>query len=362
MPRSRPLATLLVASILGVAAPARAVDVSGTLITSYADRQGGTGLTAGTSNNQFRLVQANLRLTDDFTEYNRYGISITSGQGAALTISEAWTEMSGLPYDGAITLGRFYKPLAAPLQTVGLSYSALMFHSNPVIGAKLGMEYYPWRWEAGVVNNYDLSATGAIISNSTAFSRPIPTPSVEPSQTREAYAFLGWRDGGEWGSLDLTANYAYGKFSRRDQAVLDGIAGLLPAPHRNRSDRYLMEFSADYTYGPWRLNGDYARTREGRLDETVYNVDGSYRIGKANFIIGYDRLQNNANIRPLEVPATWERDRLTYGINYELTSNLQLALEYEHNREDITNVTPDRRNVRDGIPNDGIIFQMMASF
>ncbi|MEK8023919.1 MAG: porin [Candidatus Hydrogenedentota bacterium] len=354
--------TFALAAILTIlASPTMALDINGNLIVEYRNREGGTGLIAGTQHDQFRLVQTTLRLTHDFTDYNRFGASITSGQGGAVAVTEGWAELGGLPYNGVLTLGRFYKPLAAPYQTVGLSYPALLFHTNPVLGAKVGMDFYPWRWEVGLVNNYDLSLTGTTISNSPAMARPIVVAGAG-EHIKEVYSYLGWRDGGSWGSLDASAGFSYGSFNIRDRALFNTIAGFVPGSQNDRSDRYLYEFSADYTYGPYRVSGDYARSREGRFAMTVYNVTGGYRWGKYNFLVGYDHLTNNANVRLTSTPATWERDRVTYGINYEWHPNVTLALEYEDNREDITTVSAERRQAKDGIENDGLVFQINASF
>jgi hypothetical protein len=359
------------------AVEARAVEVGGTLITEYRDRTGQNqngafstpSIAAGTTNGQFRMVQTNIRLTHDLSEMNHFGAAVTSG-GGALVISEAWLQADGLPYDGTITVGRFYKPLGSPLQTVGLSYPALLFHTAPVLGIKTGMEYYPWRWEIGFVNNNPFSATGSVISNSAAFGRP---QAAINSNNKEIYGFLGWRDGGEWGALDVNIGYTYGEMSAADRAVIQGLTTLpLGAGPRileraigaQESRRDLLDIALDYTYGPWRLYGEYAVANEGVLRLTAYNVSGSYRTGKFNWIVGHDRLSNNANNRVLNVPASWGRGRWSYSVAWEYHPQLTFQLEYEQNAEDLTSAGVGRTAGlrRRAVDNDAVILQAVASF
>jgi hypothetical protein len=365
------------AACLFVATGAGAVEIGGTLITEYRDRTGqnqnGAGSTpsiaVGTTHGQFRMVQTNLRLTHDLSEMNHFGAAITTG-GGALALSEAWLQAEGLPYDGSITVGRFYKPLGAPLQTVGLSYPALLFHTAPVLGIKTSMEYYPFRWEVGMANNNPFSATGSVISNSAAFGRPLAAINTN---NKEVYGFLGWRDGGEWGALDVNIGYTYGEMSATDRAVLQGLTtlpfGAGPriferAIGAQESHRDLLDVAVDYTYGPWRVNGEYAVANEGILKLTTYNLTGSYRTGDFNWVVGYDRLKNNATNRVLNVPASWGRERWSYSVAWEYRPQLTFQLEYEQNAEDLTSVAAGTTSGlrRRAVENDAVILQCVASF
>lgn len=351
--------------ILGIVATVSAqaaekLEIGGVLITEYRDRQGGNGLAAAvmqtnTQHGQFRFVQANINLREQLSDYTRFAATMVTSGGGPI-ISEGWLEFAGFPYDGVFTLGRFYKPLGAPVQTANLSIPALMFHASPVVGMKLGMEYYPWLWEIGVVNNNALSSTGTFISNSRAFARPATPGVFAATNDKEIYAMLGWRDGGEWGSLDVHGILTEGEMSQADQNLLNGLA-IISSP-REGGRRRSWDFAADYQYGPWRVYGEYVLDDEGRLSQHVWNAGASYRVGKFNYAIGYDRLTNNTSIRPMFLPESWERKRYTGSVTYDYTNNLQFLLEYEHGVE-FMDVTP---YTNDGLDNDAVIFQVMASF
>lgn len=337
--------------ILTFVPSAQALDIGGSVVINYRDREGTLGLTNNAGNGGFNLSQTSIRLSHDFSDWKRMGVTLTSSGGAE-AVSEGWLALGGLPYYGEMTIGRFYKPLGAPVQTLGLSYPALLFHTSPVLGAKVNMEYYPWSWELGVANNNPFSATGSVISGSTAFGRPIAALNTS---NKEVYGFLRWRDGGEWGALDVNAGYTFGEFSRTDLATLTALNVLLDS--RGRSDRHLAELAADYTYGPFRVFGQYAQALEGPLNLTTWNVSGSYRMGKFNYTIGYDELDNNLRNRPVGTPASWARERITYNVTWELHPSLQLALEYEDNEERITG----NPQIQD-LPNNAVTLQVLAVF
>jgi hypothetical protein len=336
-----------------VATPARALEFGGALITEFIDRQGsqgGSGLIANHEHGQFRLTQFSLNLAHDLSKFNRLGATLSTS-GANITVNEAWMRFSGVPYDGAVTVGRFYKPLGAPLMNVGLSYPALLFHSAPVTGMKVDMNYYPWRWEVGFVNQNAFSERGSVISGSIAFGRP--AQNLVTTHRKEGYVFLGWRDGGGWGSLDLNATYSIGEFIPADQTILNGL-GIVTQP-RNERTRNLLDLAADYTYGPVRIYGEYAVANEGKLNLRAWNVNGSYRIDKYLLTIGYDKLDNNAVNRLFATPASWERKRVSYGVTWEYRPQLKFDLFYENNKEFLTNWTQDLRN-------NAVIFQTTALF
>jgi len=338
---------------------AEAVDINGTLLLEYEDREGGTGLIQNTQNQSLGIAQVDLRLTQELSEFNR-AFARLSSSGGNVRITEGWLSFGGLPYDGTVTAGQFFKPLGAPVQHSGLSYPALLFHTSAVQGIKLSAEYYPWRGEIGVVNNNPFSQRGTTISSSSAFGRPLASTAL-PRNTgaREGYAFFGWQDGGTWGSLDVNVTGTYGKFSQTDMNLLDSLNILAPNPP-HKGNRRGLDVSADYIYGPARLNGEYAVFKEGKLSLTAWNISGSWRQGKFNWIIGYDHLANNAAARPINVPASWMRRRVSYATTYEFNSSLQFRLQYEQNREEISGTANfgDHR----GIPNDGITAQVKYTF
>lgn len=335
--------------------PAAAVDIHGTLLAEYEEREGGTGLIANTEHATLGIAQVDLRFTQEFSDVNRL-MARFSSSGGNLNVTEAWMNFGGFPYDGSMTIGRFFKPLGAPLQHSGLSYPALLFHTSAVQGLKFNAEYYPWRGEIGVANNNPFSAQGSRIGGSRAFGHPLPSTAL-PQNTHEleVYFFGGWQDGGAWGSLDVNFTGTYGSFSRADANVLNGLNIIQGA---DKSDRKGIDFSADYIYGPARFNGEYATFDEGKLTLTAWNISTSYRTGPFNWIIGYDRLDNNAEQRPLNVPASWERRRVSYAATYEYNAALQLRLQLEQNKEYITGTD----NFHQGIPNDGVTFQVKYVF
>ncbi len=355
-------------AMVAVLTPAsRALDVGGSLIVQYNDREGsvaGSTSLARQVNGQFDLTQMNLRLQQDLSDYNRAYASVTSTLGNVVQLNEGWLQFGGLPYEGSLTVGRFYKPLGAPLQTVGLSYNALLFHAAPVLGLKAGMEYYPWRWEAGFVNNNPLNAAGTTISGSTAFARPLVGPVGTVTNNKEGYLFLGWRDGGDWGALDVNVLGTVGEMTRQDNALVhNGNLGLtlFRLGVQDEKLRYQGEVAVDYTYGPYRVSGHYSYAKEGPLQLNVYNVTGSYRYGSFNWIAGFDQLKNNFDFRPFSFPASWNRKRVSLGCLYELTQQVQFQLEYEINREEITHRMPDASQEK-GVLNDGVTLQTLVTF
>lgn len=336
--------------LFSVSPQAKAVDINGTILLDYEARDNDVQIVASRQNDGFRVAQTNLRLSHDFSEWNRALVSVIGG-GQALTLNEAWMSFGGLPYSGELVAGRFFKPLGAPLQTAGLSFPAILFHSSPVTGMKVGMENYPWRWEGGVASTNPLTATGGLIGGTTVFGRPAATIT---GHQKEIYGFIGWRDGGTWGSLDITGTYTHGKMTQADMATLNAV-NIFPTRTGNESTRRILDFSADYTYGPWRLYGEYVQADEGKLQLTTYNIAGSRRLGDFNLTLGFDRLKNNATNRPLNVPASWHRDRITYGVEYEFSPRIRIRAEYEANDEEMTSVT------RQGISNDAFRVQAVAS-
>ncbi len=360
-------AVLCLAAVMVLATSSTAVGplkVSGSLITEYRDREGGTYgipavMQANTAHGQFRLVQTSLKFRSELTDYSRAQFTMVSSGGAAPVISEGYLEWAGLPYDGLLTLGRFYKPNGAPLETINLSYPALMFHTGSVVGLKSSFEFYPWRTEIGLVNNSALSQTGTFLSNTRAFGRPTRTGAGGNATTnnKEIYAMVGWRDGGEWGSLDVNFTWTEGHISRADRDLLRGLNILAPGINEHTRRRYLGSV-VDYQYGPWRAYGEYITADEGPLDLKVWNLGASYRVGKFNYALGYDRLDNNTIARPMNLPESWRRKRYTAGATYDYQSNMQFALVYERNYE-FFDRTPSEK---DGLDNDAIIFQIVTSF
>lgn len=362
---ARLAAVALAVSALSITALAAGpLRINGTLITEYRDREGGTNeipavMQANTQHGQFRLVQMSLRFRYDLNDYTRTQFTASSSGGAAPIVSEGYLEWAGLPYEGLLTLGRFYKPNGAPLQTLNLSYPALMFHTGSVVGAKTSFEFYPWRMEVGIVNNSALSQTGTFLSNTRAFGRPTGAGAGGNATTnnKEIYAMLGWRDGGDWGSLDVNFTWTEGHMSQADRDLLRGLNILEPGAREEQHRRYLGTV-ADYQYGPWRVYGEYIAADEGALGMKVYNIGASYRHGRFNYVLGYDRLDNNTVARPMNLPESWRRKRYTAGLTYDYSSNIQFSAVYEWNTEFFDKLP----FTKDGLDNDAIVAQIVTSF
>lgn len=358
-----PAFALACALLLPAPAPAAGpLTIGGALILEYADRAGGNDgiaavMQAGRQHGQMRLSQLSLNFHYPLTDYARTQFTAVSGGGAAPVISEVWLEWQGLPYDGFLTIGRFYKPNGAPLQTANLSYPALMFHAATVVGVKAAFEYYPWRTEVGVVNNNDLRNNGAMLSNTRAFARTSPpgAAGLAGSNNKEVYAMIGWRDGGDWGSLDVNVTGTFGHIREADQNVFQPFVA---RGINNEEDRANLDVVVDYQYGPWRLYGEYVLSDEGPLDLRVWNVGGSYRHGRVNYALGYDRLENNTSVRPKSNPESWRRKRYTASATYDYTSDIQFILEVERSFE-FYDVTPFEK---DGLDNDAVVAQIVTRF
>lgn len=332
-----------------------AVEIGGAGIVEYAEAQGSVsnGLIANTEHGRIRFVQGTLTFSDQWSNDFR-GFTRVNVAGNGLSISEAWVAYDGLPYDGTLTIGQFYKPQGEPLLTATLTFPALLYHTPTWKGVKADFERGAWTWEAGVVDNNPLSAAGTVIGNTFAFSRPNPNANLQDNAF-DVYGHLGWRAGGEWGSLVLGGEYTYGRMTRADRDLIKAM-GIVN--ERGSKNRHVASALADYTYGPFRLFGEYVSAVEGDLRLTTYNISGAYRWGKAEFLLGYDRLKNNNLVMPFNLQASWERKRWQLGGTYEYTPNIQIQALYEFNRETISTLAvPD-----EGIPNDQFILQTVVAF
>ncbi|MBL4888823.1 MAG: hypothetical protein JKX97_02240 [Candidatus Lindowbacteria bacterium] len=339
-------------------ADAEVLKLNGSMIVSYSDRQGGVGLRNNEGNNTIKMSQFSMSLSKELSEFTKLATRFSTS-GRSLNVTEGYLRFSGLPQDGVVTIGQFYKPLGAPIQTAGLSYPALMFHSAAVQGVKAGFEFYPLRWELGFVNNNPLASNASSISASSAFGRPLPSATTPlNTNSKEGYAFFGWRDGGIWGSLDLNIGFTYGQLSQTDRTTIDNLGIFTDlVSHKNRR---VFDAAADYMKGPFRIYGEYVKAHEGNLTIVTYNIGTAYRIGKVNWIAGYDLVKNNTEFRNLDVPAAWHRRRLSFGVTVEASSRLQLRGFYEQNWENIDGGS-DFDNLEKGIPNDAVILQAVLS-
>lgn len=353
-------------ALLVVAVPASAINLSGSMTVEYRDRAGGSGLITNYGHSYIRFSQASLKAVHEYNDDLEAAIRLAF-TGSASSVSEAWFEFKNLPCDGGITIGQFYRPRGAPVELSGQSFAVSLFHSAPVRGVRARFAKYPWRFEFGGHNANALSATGASIGNSTAFGRPLGASG--DSHQKEVYGHLGWADGGVWGSLDLGAMIRYGKMTRTGQSTIEGLEIITTSP--DLSKRLGIDIAGDYMYGPWRISGEYSRHLDGRLRQTAYSGAIARRFDDIGFlrnpivVLQHDRYSNNATNRPLAVPGSWHRNRVLYGIRGDWnpdgkwTPKMQFRIEYEHNREKITGTEPF---TVDGIPNDGIIAQIVASF
>lgn len=353
------------ALVVAFSSQAPALDLTGSAVFEYSDREGGTALNQNEANGRIRFTQAVLGFNEHFTGSHQAYVSL-SVAGNAVRLSEAWWAFGGLPYQGTLSLGQFQKPGGAPLLTSNLTFPALMFHTPTVLGAKLAMERDVWNWELGLVDHNPLSAVGTTIAGSAGFSRPSAQAGLNSDNSRELYGHLGWFGGGEWGSLVLATTVTHGRFTAADRALVSGL-GILD---RNLRDVYRSTtrntalVSADYTRGYWRVFGEYAYDQEGDLDIRTWNASLARRIGDLELVLGYDDLHNNAVNRPTNIPASWWRNRTSFSANYAITPSFSVSGIYEYNRENLTpgTVVTALRRPDNGIPNDGFILQATAGF
>ena len=346
------LAVCLILSAVNVGA----LDINGTFLHGYSDREGASYLLPGEFHGEFENPTGSLSLTHYATDGIITKARINASAGA-LTIAEAWLSFDGLPYHGELTVGRFQKPLGEPLLTLGLTYPGLLFHTSSVTGAKVSMGRGLWNWEIGVANANPLTAVGTVISGSPAFGRPIPPGIVMPEHLKEYYASLSRRFGGEWGSLNMNLMYTGGKLLRQDATLLATISlfDIIP-PDYTRQE---WDFAADYTYGDYRLFGEYAAAELGALTLRTYNISAARKWRDWEFVAGWDWLATNAALRPPSVPASWDRERFTLAANWQFTDQVKIMTQYEFNQEVLSGQSYPGRS---GLPNDGIAAQIGVGF
>ena len=114
--------------------------------------------------------------------------------------------------------------------------------------------------------------TGASIGDASVLARPIANPN---GNNRRGFGHLGYQNGGEWGSVDLSTNYYYSKLSRADITTMNGTGMYRANNGENRHE--VLEFSGDYLYGPYRVYGQWVDATEGHLEQNAWEVAGSYR-------------------------------------------------------------------------------------
>lgn len=317
--------------------------VFGDLIVSYRDLAGGQYVNRDTDG--FHFDQADLGLkhqfTDDVSGYTR--LSMT---GNGVSIDEAYIRMEGLPYDGSLTMGRFYKPLGAPIPLASLSFPAIMLHSAPELGLKVNLAMNPVSFEAGLVNGNPLTAPslGGLVAGSPVMTNANPPNILDIDNARDVYTRLEVNFGEDWGSLTAGATYTAGELS---SAELDGLNrggslefGLFPTtPPRLSHRREHLDFDLDYQKGPVRIFSEYVDAQDGRLRRKIFSTAGSYvffyTTGAVTATLGYDVLNLNAERRLVSQPQTWNRHRVSMSLEWQPNEALSMQAEYDFNREDV---------------------------
>lgn len=366
-------AALLVLAIL--AASAGAVEIHGNLITDFRDgerQMDATGWQATTQNGQFRLTTVSLIATHDFNDYMRGLFRTSNFRGGAMSVPEAWLAFDGLPWNGTFSMGRFFTPGGEPLPVIGVSIPTAVYRSQAVNGLKFHFEPTTnWRTEFGLTNLNALNLKGAVVGDAYVISRP--TQNTIGSNLKQYYGQLGYQNGGAWGSLDLSAAYYGGRISQADINTLNGtsipsnnIPGNIDRKHR------VVDLSADYLYGRYRIYGQWIRGFEGDFRQTTWETAGSIQTGSLTWTLSYGRLHNNAVKRgvndstgnnPVTTAGnsgngvTWNRERLIYSLGWAMNPAITMTLEYEHNREFVGIM-----NNNNPVPNNVFGVQLNASF
>lgn len=332
----------LAAALLSVpgTAPASGVRTTfhGDVIMSYSD----------VANNQIpnqdaehlRIDEADLgmlhQINDRTTAYFRIAMSPGS-----FSLSEAWLKFEGLPWEGAVTIGKFYRPLGASIPLSNLSFPALTLHSYPELGIKVSVFRDPIGFEVGYVNGYLLSplASSARIAGTPVISN---SNSTILDNKRDWYGRLYVVRGEDWGSLTMGMTYLGGRLPPEEIDALNpgGALNLFLFNTTNfEDDRQHLSFDADYQTGPWRVYGEYAHARDGRLQRSMYSIAGSYsfypRIGAVTTTLGFDKLDIHDQVIRLRNPMSWDRERTSFTVAWWPTESISVQMEFDLNKENV---------------------------
>ncbi len=343
-----PLAFLLAVS-LAAGTPGQVVarnvrtSLHGDLILSYVDIANNqvTNLDA----ESFRVDQADLglhhQLNDVSVGYLR--LAITPG---AMSLSEAYVKFDGLPWQGAITLGKFYRPLGAPVPLSNLTYPQLMVHAYPEIGVKTSFFRDPIGIEVGVVNGYSLApaslsarvAGTPVLSNANASAS---FPDID--NNRNWYGRLSSNVGEDWGSLTVGMTYLGGRLPAQEVDALNPGGRFDFGLFRRTNfedDRQHLSYDIDYQYGPWRAYGEFLKARDGRLRRDIWNVAGSYtfypRCGMITTTLGWDKLDIKDQEIRINNPMSWDRSRASFTVAWWPTEAIQVQAEFDLNHENVS--------------------------
>lgn len=343
-----PIAMLL-AALFAVGVPGQVVarnvrtSVHGDIILSYASIQ--NNQVTNLDGESFRIDQADLglhhRLNDIALAYVR--LAITPG---SVTPSEAYLKLEGLPWNGAVTLGKFYRPLGASIPLSNLSFPQLMVHAYPEIGVKATLLGDPVGFEVGVTNGYALApaATSARVAG-TAVLANANTVGMFPDvdNNRNWYGRIALNRGEDWGSLTLGMTYLAGRLPAQEVDALNPGGrfdfGLFRTADL-QDNRQHLSYDLDYQYGPWRLFGEFVEARDGRLRRDIYSAAGSYtfypRCGMITTTIGWDKLDIKDQVPRIQQTMSWDRQRTSFTVSWWPEEMIQVQAEYDWNYESIT--------------------------
>ena len=341
------------ALILTFATSAPKTTIFGDVITSWSDYGHG----------QYTLVDAEGMSFDQadlglYTYFNSWvdGYARLTLTGSSSSISEAYLKMKGLPHDVSITIGKFYKPFGAPIPLASLSFPAILLHSSPEYGLKLNLSLGSFDYEVGVVNGNPIVPLlySTTIAGSYALTTGNPPTGLEIDNNKDYYGRIAWVKGEDWGSLTLGATYTGGHLSRFE---INGLNRFVPNNLQlfksidYSSPRSQLSFDLDYQHGPWRVFGEYADAQDGRLRRKIWSTAGSYTFypgwGELTSTIGYDHYTNNAEVRSINLPQSWNRNRTSFNLSWKPNEVLQWQAEYDLNRESV--LQTDGRRVKNNV-------------
>lgn len=335
---------LLCLSLLS--APNGRVTLFGDIITSYRTIENDQFRDLDGEN--FRFEQADLGIhylaTDWASVYSRMTLA-----GASVSVSEAYVKLMGLPLEGSLTVGRFYKPLGSPIPLSSLSFPVIAVHSSPEFGAKLNLEKYPWVMELGVVNGNPISlpALSSRIAGTAVFSNNTSPITFDPHKEKDYYSRVGVVLGEDWGSLNAGVSYTFGELARQEVDYLNpggAVNSFLYTSQDLDDRREHLGIDLDFQKGPYRLFGEYVDARDGRAHRKVWSAAGSYtwytRWGPMTTTAGFDKLEINADRVILALPQSWSRDRVALSHAWWPQEFWSVQAEYDWNGENVSGANP----------------------
>lgn len=367
---------LPIATALAIMTAAPRTQVSGNAVLSYGDLLNGSAPTYASEHGQVHVDQLGLSLTHRFTDGIEAYIGLVHS-GSTMTANEVWMRFDGLPLEGAFTVGRFYKPLGAPIPLATLSFPALMFHVYTDVGAKLHFRHDIWSFELGVVNGAPVSGPSnqsGQIGGSRVYSNIAPSSGPDDNHFRDVYQRIEFALGEDWGSLTAGVTGTLGKLSNTEITGQQPTVDASPPPpprlvpsnigefttYRRDHQRRHVSADFDYTTGPWRLYGEAYYARDGRLRRTVWSIAGSRTFftsaGEVTATLAHDILRVGTQRAFLGKPETWDRRRLAASLTWWPTQSVQILAEYDVNREDVYEVGGGR------VDNDEIQVQSIYYF